>query len=192
MSSTQRRCAHAKLSYSWRSASTWSRRDAQRVRLRFKSAWKDGAHSGCSTHSTSSVARTFRNRLCTHPAAALSHAALPLVVQRHRACRPLSGPRRGRSRTPLQTKTRRPNRRRAAALIRARTTAIAASAPLTSSLLRRVFAIDIMTCPHCQGAMRVKSIATEADDIRAILRTVPRARPPPPPLRQLELDLAAA
>jgi hypothetical protein len=39
--------------------------------------------------------------------------------------------------------------------------------------------------------MRVKSIATEADDIRAILGTVPRARPPPS-VRQLELDFAAA
>jgi hypothetical protein len=58
-------------------------------------------------------------------------------------------------------------------------------------LLRRVFAIDIMTCPKCQGAMRVKSIATEADDIRAVLTAVPRARPPPP-VRQLELDFAAA
>ena len=58
-------------------------------------------------------------------------------------------------------------------------------------LLRRVFAIDIMTCPHCQGVMRVKSIATEASEIQAILGTIPRARPPPP-LRQLELDFAAA
>jgi hypothetical protein len=39
--------------------------------------------------------------------------------------------------------------------------------------------------------MRVKSIATEADDIRAVLTAVPRARPPPP-VRQLELDFAAA
>ncbi|MFT5358900.1 MAG: hypothetical protein ACI9KE_006141, partial [Polyangiales bacterium] len=47
----------------------------------------------------------------------------------------------------------------------------------------RVFAIDIMPCPHCQGVMRVKSIATEADEIRAVLGTIPRARAPPP-LRQ--------
>ena len=59
-----------------------------------------------------------------------------------------------------------------------------------ADLLRRVFAIDIMTCPHCQGAMRVKSITTKADDIRAILGTTQRARPPPS-LRQLELDFAA-
>jgi hypothetical protein len=58
-------------------------------------------------------------------------------------------------------------------------------------LLRRVFAIDIMTCTKCKGAMRVKSIANEASEIQAILGTVPRARPPPP-LRQLELDFAAA
>jgi hypothetical protein len=58
-------------------------------------------------------------------------------------------------------------------------------------LLRRVFAIDIMTCPHCQGVMRVKSIATEASEIQAVLTAVPRARPPPA-LRQLELDFAAA
>jgi hypothetical protein len=58
-------------------------------------------------------------------------------------------------------------------------------------LLQRVFAIDIMTCPRRRSAMRVIAVATEADDIRAVLGTVPRARPPPP-LRQLELDFAAA
>ncbi|MFT7579095.1 MAG: hypothetical protein ACI9MR_000757 [Myxococcota bacterium] len=56
---------------------------------------------------------------------------------------------------------------------------------------RRVFAIDIMTYPHCQGAMRVTAIAAEASGIQAVLGTVPCARPPPP-LRQLELDFAAA
>jgi hypothetical protein len=39
--------------------------------------------------------------------------------------------------------------------------------------------------------MRVIAVATEADDIRAVLGTVPRGRPPPP-LRQLEFDFAAA
>jgi hypothetical protein len=58
-------------------------------------------------------------------------------------------------------------------------------------LLRRVFAARIMTCPKCQGVMRTAAIATDADDIRAVLGTIPRARPPPP-LRQLELDFAAA
>ena len=30
-----------------------------------------------------------------------------------------------------------------------------------------------MTCPRCQGVMRVKSIATEAGEIQAILGAVP-------------------
>jgi hypothetical protein len=58
-------------------------------------------------------------------------------------------------------------------------------------LLRRVFAIHIMTCPKCQGAMRVKTIATETGDIRAVLGIASRARPPPT-WRQLDLDFAAA
>jgi hypothetical protein len=104
-----------------------------------------------------------RPPLRAHSAAALSYAALPLVVQRHRACRSFAGPRGSGS------PSRHPWAWR----------------------LRRVFAVDIMTCPHCQCAMRVKSIATKADEIRAVLGTVPRARPPPP-LRQLELDFTAA
>ncbi|MFT5358268.1 MAG: hypothetical protein ACI9KE_005506 [Polyangiales bacterium] len=39
--------------------------------------------------------------------------------------------------------------------------------------------------------MRVKSVATEASESQAVLGAVPQARPPPP-LRQLELDFAAA
>ena len=39
--------------------------------------------------------------------------------------------------------------------------------------------------------MRVKTIATEASEIQAILGIASRARPPPPP-RLLELDFAAA
>ncbi|MFT5432455.1 MAG: hypothetical protein ACI9OJ_003154 [Myxococcota bacterium] len=87
------------------------------------------------------------------------------------------------------------DRRRAAALVRAHASASASASAASRHpwawLLRRVFAVDIMTCSHRQGAMRVKSIATEADEVRAVLGTVPRARPPPP-LRQLELDFAAA
>jgi hypothetical protein len=41
--------------------------------------------------------------------------------------------------------------------------------------------------------MRIQSIATEADDIHAILSVATRARPPPPlpTPPQLELDFAA-
>jgi hypothetical protein len=56
-------------------------------------------------------------------------------------------------------------------------------------LLRRVFAVDIMTCPKCQSAMRVKSIATEASKIHAVLGIASRPRPL---LQQLDLGFAAA
>ena len=58
-------------------------------------------------------------------------------------------------------------------------------------LLQRVFAVDVMSCPRCEGAMKVVTIATDHDDILAVLGNLPTARAPPPP-RQLELDFAAA
>ncbi len=48
-----------------------------------------------------------------------------------------------------------------------------APAPPSSSrhpwpwLLQRVFAVDILTCPRCQGTMRLVEIATEPEPIRA-------------------------
>jgi hypothetical protein len=63
-------------------------------------------------------------------------------------------------------------------------------------LLQRVFAVDIMTCPRCRGAMRLLEIANKPDDIARVLaelglgpRPPPRPRPAPP--GQLELDFAA-
>jgi hypothetical protein len=58
-------------------------------------------------------------------------------------------------------------------------------------LLRRVFAIDVTTCPECQGAMKVVTIATDPDDILAVVGNLPPTRAPPPS-PQLELDFAAA
>jgi len=43
-------------------------------------------------------------------------------------------------------------------------------------LRRRVLDVDIMTCPQCQGAMRVKTIATGASDIQAVLASAPDRR----------------
>ncbi|MFT5358487.1 MAG: hypothetical protein ACI9KE_005726, partial [Polyangiales bacterium] len=45
------------------------------------------------------------------------------------------------------------------------------------------------TCPKCQSAMRVKSIATEASKIHAVLGIASRPRPL---LQQLDLGFAAA
>jgi hypothetical protein len=63
-------------------------------------------------------------------------------------------------------------------------------------LLQRVFAVDIMTCPRCRGAMRLVKIANKPDDIARVLADLclgarPPPRPRPAPTGQLELDFAA-
>ncbi len=42
-------------------------------------------------------------------------------------------------------------------------------------LLQRVFAVDILTCPRCQGTMRLVEIATEHEAIERILASDPDA-----------------
>jgi hypothetical protein len=63
-------------------------------------------------------------------------------------------------------------------------------------LLQRVFAVDIMTCPRCRGAMRLVNIANKSDDIARVLAELglgarPPPRPRPAPTGQLELCFAA-
>ena len=60
-------------------------------------------------------------------------------------------------------------------------------------LLSRVFAVEIMTCPRCRGAMRLVKLANKPDDIARLLadlglRARPPPRPRPAPTGQLELD----
>ena len=60
-------------------------------------------------------------------------------------------------------------------------------------LLRRVFAVDIRTCPDCGGSMRLVTIAkTPAELAKVLGGRAPRARAPPPMPGQLALDFAAA
>lgn len=48
-------------------------------------------------------------------------------------------------------------------------------------LLKRVFALDLATCPRCQhGTLRIISAITHAKVIRHILRRLKRAPDPPP------------
>ena len=54
---------------------------------------------------------------------------------------------------------------------------LAESPPFSLGLLSNPFVVVVK---RGQGLMRMKSIATEADEIRAVLGTLPRARPPPP------------
>jgi hypothetical protein len=63
-------------------------------------------------------------------------------------------------------------------------------------LLHRVFAVDIMTCPRCRGAMRLVKLANKPDDIARVLAELglgarPPPKPRPAPTGQLELDFAA-
>lgn len=61
-----------------------------------------------------------------------------------------------------------------------------------SWLIRRVFAVDVMTCPRCEGAMKVVTIATGPEDILAVIGNLERRSRAPPTTPQLELDFAAA
>ncbi|MCP4387074.1 MAG: transposase [Gammaproteobacteria bacterium] len=58
-------------------------------------------------------------------------------------------------------------------------------------LLKRVFAVDIQTCPRCQGQMRVRKVVTGDEDIRRHLGNAPRAPPVVTSYAQLELDFVA-
>ena len=64
-------------------------------------------------------------------------------------------------------------------------------------LLARVFAVDVMVCPHCAGRMRLVKLATTREEIAKALahaglgpRPPPRARPTM--LGQLELRFDAS
>jgi hypothetical protein len=50
-------------------------------------------------------------------------------------------------------------------------------------LLQWVFAVDIMTCPRCRGAMRLVKIANKPDDIARVLADLGRGPRPPPRTR---------
>lgn len=62
-----------------------------------------------------------------------------------------------------------------------------------AELMKRVFAIDVLECPDCQGKMKIIAAITDSKVIRPFLAAldlptdvprVERSRPPP----QLELD----
>ena len=63
-------------------------------------------------------------------------------------------------------------------------------------LLKRVFALDLATCPFChQGALQMLAAITQAEVIQTLLRHLKRAADPPPitpaRARQATLDWVA-
>lgn len=52
-----------------------------------------------------------------------------------------------------------------------------------AELLRRIFEVDPLTCPRCQGLMRIVAVITEPAVITRILAHRVRARDPTPRLR---------
>ena len=52
-----------------------------------------------------------------------------------------------------------------------------------AELLRRIFEVDPLTCPRCQGLMRIVALITEPAVITRILAHRVRARDPTPRLR---------
>ena len=159
-----------------------------RVRIRFKSAWKDG------THSVLLDPLDFISRLCALiPPPRFHMLRYHGVLAGHSRDRAEVVP--SETATLSETKPDLPQLVLPAAAFHPPPPPDPPPRPSRHPwawLLRRVFAIDIMTCPECQSAMRVKAIATKADDIRDILGVATRARPPPlPSPPQLELDFAA-
>ena len=68
-----------------------------------------------------------------------------------------------------------------------------------SELMRRVFEVDVLECPRCQGPMRILAAIEQPEVIRRILTHLglpPRAPPAHPPrtdlLESLAPDLAPA
>ena len=52
-------------------------------------------------------------------------------------------------------------------------------------LLKRVFLVDALTCPKCDGRMKILAVITEPDSVREILDHlgIPSAAPPRHPAR---------
>ncbi len=46
------------------------------------------------------------------------------------------------------------------------------AASKTAVLLRRVFAIDVLSCPHCGGVCRLLAATTDPDAIEKVLRAM--------------------
>ncbi len=61
-----------------------------------------------------------------------------------------------------------------------------------AELMRRVFDVDVLKCPHCKGRRELVALITEAPVIRAILKCLKLPVDPPPVAKaRWDLDLYA-
>jgi hypothetical protein len=152
-----------------------------RVRLRFKAAWKDG------TDAILLDPLDFISRLCALvPPPRFHTLRYHGVLSAHATARREVVP----NRTPASGE-------QLALFTRDDAGALAPPRPSRhpwSWLLRRVFAVDVRSCPDCGGSMLLVTIAKTPDEVARVLDgRVARARSPPPvPVAQLSIDWAAA
>ena len=150
-------------------------REDGRVRYRFKATWKDG---------TSAIVLDpldFLARLC-----ALVPPPRFLMLRYHGVLAPHA---KVRSEVVPRATLAQEKEPEQLSLFEVRTHAALEPPPAPSPsrhpwpwLLRRVFATDILTCPRCQGRMKLVTLATDKSDIDAVLRHTHRPRAPPVPL----------
>ncbi|MCP5041159.1 MAG: hypothetical protein GY944_09010 [bacterium] len=152
-----------------------------RVRIRFKNAWKDG------THAVLLEPLDFISRLCALIPPPRFH-----MLRYHGV---LAGHSKDRADVIAQRAGDEPETTEPQLCLFDANTAAPSSPPPSRHpwawLLKRVFAVDVMICPLCEGAMKVVTIANDPDEILDVLGNLPRSRAPPP-TGQLQLDFAAA
>ncbi len=148
------------------------------LRWRFKNAWKDG------THAVLLEPLDFISRLCALIPPPRFH-----MLRYHGV---LAGHSKDRADVIAQRAGDEPETTEPQLCLFDANTAAPSSPPPSRHpwawLLKRVFAVDVMLCPLCEG---VVTIANDPDEILDVLGNLPRSRAPPP-TGQLQLDFAAA
>jgi len=146
---------------------------------RFKKPWRDG------THAVVLSPQDFIARLCAlvppprfhllrYFGVLSAHASLRAEVVPKKAVVPVAPP----AQLPLFDESAQPSAKASAAKSTAEKTAEPSRHPWPW-LLKRVFAVDIMVCSRCGGALRLVKIATRPDDIARALGEQGLPRGPP-------------
>jgi hypothetical protein len=150
-----------------------------KLRLRLKTPWRDGTHSIVFTRHelveklVALIPPPRFNLVRYHGVFAPTHRLRPTVV----ADRPRDAPI-AQNPTPATTP---------------RTSPIAHAGPRRTrnyswaDLMRRVFAVDVLECPRCQGPMKLIAALIRKDPIRKLLRSL-GIDPRPPPISRARFE----